>query len=124
MNGSVSFKKCRVSIKFGSKGCSPVNSCRKKFISADVSRMWSTPRIRQYQVAENAILKENFLCFNSLFYELDAQILYFNTFITFICMFRGILCSSSGGQIVLVEHLVSSLSLGDFSAQVKKGLLS
>jgi len=28
-------------------------------------------------------------------------------------MFRELLCSSSGGQIVLVQHLVSSLSLGD-----------
>ena len=31
-------------------------------------------------------------------------------------MFRALLCSSSGGQIVLVQHLVSSLSLGDCSA--------
>ena len=30
-------------------------------------------------------------------------------------MFRALLCSSSGGQIVLVQHLVSSLSLGDCS---------
>ena len=30
-------------------------------------------------------------------------------------MFRALLCSSSGGQIVLVHHLVSSLSLGDCS---------
>jgi len=27
-------------------------------------------------------------------------------------MFRALLCSSSGGQILLVQHLVSSLSLG------------
>ena len=33
------------------------------------------------------------------FYQLDAQILYFNTFITFLCMFRALLCSSSGGQL-------------------------
>ena len=30
-------------------------------------------------------------------------------------MFRALLCSSSWGQIVLVQHLVSSLSLGDCS---------
>ena len=30
-------------------------------------------------------------------------------------MFRALLCSSSGGQIVSVQHLVSSLSLGDSS---------
>ena len=28
-------------------------------------------------------------------------------------MFRALLCSSSGGQILLVQHLVSSISLGD-----------
>jgi len=50
------------------------------------------------------------------FYQLDAQILYFNTFITFLYMSRALLCSSSGGQIVLVQHMVSLLSLGDCSA--------
>jgi len=33
------------------------------------------------------------------FYQLDAQILYFNTFITLLYMFRALLCSSSGGQL-------------------------
>jgi len=28
-------------------------------------------------------------------------------------MFRAISCSSSGGQIVLIQHLVSSLSVSD-----------
>jgi len=32
-------------------------------------------------------------------------------------MFRALLRSPSGGQIVLVQHLVSSLSLGDRSVQ-------
>ena len=32
------------------------------------------------------------------FYQLEAQILYFNTFITFLYMFRALLCSSSEGQ--------------------------
>ena len=41
--------------------------------------------------------------------QLDAQI--FNTFITilYMYMFRAISCSSSGGQIVLIQNLVSSL---------------
>ena len=51
------------------------------------------------------------------YYQLDAQILYFNTFNIFLCMFRAPLCSFSGGQIVLVQHLVSSLSLGYCSVQ-------
>ena len=61
---------------------------------------------------------------DSLFYQLDAQILYFNTFITFLYMFRALLCSSSGGQIVLVQHLVSSLFGWLFSTQVTRGLFS
>jgi hypothetical protein len=42
--------------------------------------------------------------------QLDTQI--FNTFITvlYMYMFRAISCSSSGGQIVLTQHLVSSLT--------------
>jgi hypothetical protein len=41
--------------------------------------------------------------------QIDAQI--FNAFITilYIYMFRAISCSSSGGQIVLIQQLVSSL---------------
>jgi hypothetical protein len=41
--------------------------------------------------------------------QLDAQI--FNTFIRilYMYMFRAISCSSSGGQIVLIQHLVPSL---------------
>jgi hypothetical protein len=48
--------------------------------------------------------------------QLDAQI--FNTFITilYMYMFRAISCSSSGGQIVIIQHLVSSLSASDKSA--------
>jgi len=34
-----------------------------------------------------------------LIYQLDAQILNFNTFITLLYMFRTLLCSSSGGQL-------------------------
>jgi len=45
--------------------------------------------------------------------QFDAQI--FNTFITilYMYMFRAISCSTSGGQIVLIQHLVSSLSVSD-----------
>jgi len=57
----------------------------------------------------------------SIFYQLYAQILYFNTFITFIYMFRALLCSSSGGQIALVQHLLSSPSLGDYSVHRLRG---
>src|SRR5215475_4582580 len=45
--------------------------------------------------------------------QLDAQI--FKTFITilYMYMFRAISCSSSGGQTVLIQHLISSLSVSD-----------
>ena len=40
---------------------------------------------------------------------------FLNTFITilYMYMFQAITCSSSGGQIVLIQHLVSSLSVSD-----------
>jgi len=44
--------------------------------------------------------------------QLDAQF-FKNTFITVLYMFRAISCSSSGSQIVLIQHLVSSLSVSD-----------
>jgi hypothetical protein len=45
--------------------------------------------------------------------QLAAYIL--STFITilYMYMFRAISCSSSGGQIVLIQHLVLSLSVND-----------
>jgi len=43
--------------------------------------------------------------------QLDAQT--FNTFITILYMFRAMSCSSSGCQIVLIQHLESSLSVID-----------
>ena len=36
-----------------------------------------------------------------VFNQLDAQNLFYNKFISCIYMFRALLCSSSGGQIVL-----------------------
>ena len=50
-----------------------------------------------YRAYKNDKLK---LTTDSLFfYQLDAQIIYFDTFITFLYMFRALLCSSSGGQL-------------------------
>jgi hypothetical protein len=43
--------------------------------------------------------------------QLNAQI--FNTFITIQYMYIAISCSFSGGQIVLIQHLVSSLTESD-----------
>ena len=36
--------------------------------------------------------------------------LFYNTFVTVLYMFRASSCSSSGGQIILIQHLVWSLS--------------
>ena len=44
--------------------------------------------------------------------QLEAKFLYFyNTFITVFYMFRATSCSSSGGQILLIQYLVWSLSV-------------
>jgi hypothetical protein len=45
--------------------------------------------------------------------QLDAQI--FNTFTTILYMYmlQAVSCLSSGGQIELIQHLVSSLSVSD-----------
>jgi len=42
--------------------------------------------------------------------QLDALLLYF-MFITVLYVLRATSCSSSGGQIILIQHLVSSLSV-------------
>jgi len=49
-------------------------------------------------------------------FHIDTKILYlftYNTFIKILYMFRAVHCSSSGGLIVSLHHLVSSLSAGD-----------
>ena len=49
------------------------------------------------------------------FLQLDTQILYFNTFIILLYMFRALIMLTFRRATVLVQHLVSSLSLGDSS---------
>jgi hypothetical protein len=49
-------------------------------------------------------------------FQLDAQNSYlfiYNTFIKILYMFLVVGCSSSGGLILSMQHLVSSLSVGD-----------
>ena len=41
------------------------------------------------------------------------KLLFYNKFIIFLYMFRALLCSSSGGQNFITQHLVSSHSVGD-----------
>ena len=43
--------------------------------------------------------------------QLNVKILFFNEFIIFLYMFRSLLCSSSGGQNCVIQHLVSSHSV-------------
>jgi len=52
------------------------------------------------------------------FTNLNAQFLYSLTicmYVTILDMFRALTCPSSGGQIVLSQHLVSSLSVQPFT---------
>ena len=49
-------------------------------------------------------------------FQLDPQNSYLfihNTFIKILYMFLAVRCSSSGGLILSMQHLVSSLSVGD-----------
>jgi len=50
-------------------------------------------------------------------FQLDAQnyLFIYNTFIKILYMFRAVRCSSSGGLIVSMQHLVASLSAVDCS---------
>jgi len=41
----------------------------------------------------------------------------YNTFIKILNLFRAVRCSSSGGLIVSMQHLVSSLFVGDCHPQ-------
>ena len=41
------------------------------------------------------------------------KFLFYNKFIIFLLMFRALLCSSSGGKNCIIQHLVSSHSVGD-----------
>ena len=53
----------------------------------------------------------NFEAINNLMHK------YFYSYnITILYMFRALLCSSSGGSIVYVQHLVPSLSVSDGTA--------
>jgi hypothetical protein len=53
----------------------------------------------------------------SVNFQLDAKnylfIYIYNTFIKILYMFRAVRCLSSGGLIVSMQHLISSLSVGD-----------
>jgi len=77
-----------------------VNVCKCKAWFLPVQYFWLVPR------------------WNKRFHNLSQWPTWctnFNTFITFlyVYMFRAISCSPSGGQIVLIQHLVSSLSVSD-----------
>jgi hypothetical protein len=71
---------------------------KKNWAMCDINLMFFWPCIIVYT------------CFN---YQLNAQFLYsiIIYYIIILDMFRAILCSSSGGQIVLLQHLISSLSV-------------
>jgi hypothetical protein len=59
------------------------------------------------------------LSLNLANFQLDAQsslfiyLFIYNTFIKILYMFRAVSCSSLGGLIVSMQHLISSLSVGD-----------
>ena len=44
--------------------------------------------------------------------------------VTVLCMFRAVLCSSSGAQIVCIRHVVSSLSMSGRGGRTVHSFLS
>ena len=46
----------------------------------------------------------------------------YNTFIKIFYTFRAVRCSSSGGLIVSMQHLISSLSVGDCPVHMLTGV--
>ena len=44
--------------------------------------------------------------------QLNAQNIFYNKIIVCLYMFRALLCSSSGGQNCIIQHLLSSHSVG------------
>jgi len=59
---------------------------------------------------------------DSPFYQFDAQIIYFNTYITLLYMFRVLLCSSSGDSCITTASGIVTLFGWLFSTQVTRGL--
>ena len=55
--------------------------------------------------------KENFINFIRVTNLMHKFLYSYN--VTVLYMFRAVLCSSSGGQIVCIQHMVSSLSVSD-----------
>ena len=77
--------------------------------------------VNSYLLKSAKCLSQTVVSNNSLFYQRDAQILNFLIHLLHHSTCFEHLCSSSGGQIVLVQHLVSSLSLGDCSVHGLRG---
>jgi len=75
--------------------------------------LYSHSSWQQYKINKPHINK------TSVNFQLDAQnslfiyLFIYNTFIKILYMFRAVRCSSSGGLIVSMQHLISSLSVGD-----------
>ena len=58
----------------------------------------------------DVLLTVHLSIFISVINQLDVKKnLFYNKFVIFLYMFRALLCSSSGGQNRIIQHLVSSL---------------
>ena len=74
-----------------------VHKSTRIFIKFDISGLF-----------ENLPRKFKLRCSFSKWPTWRTILLFYNTFITVLYIFRATSCSSSGGQIVLIQHLVSS----------------
>jgi hypothetical protein len=85
--------------------------------SADINS-WTPLSKSMPRFSRNSVCSTNFMKIRQTVYYLSQWPTWctnFNIFITilYIYTFRAISCSSSGGQIVLIQHLVSSLPVSD-----------
>ena len=78
-----------------------------------IFRMWTgTVHTAQQRRPDGSFTDKNCCSYNiSKWPTWRTILLFYNTFITVLYMFRATSCSSSGGQILLIQHLVSSLSV-------------
>ena len=91
--------------------CDDTRGCVMQFWPLDDGHMCS----KHVEAWNQLIVKQKFYASCWLITEINILRCTVSRTTKLLYMFRALLCSSSGGQIVLTQHLVSSLYLGDCS---------
>jgi hypothetical protein len=92
-----------------------ISNCSRIIVIKSVLRNFCVAWFRY--VKENLIKSQTILSLDLFNYHLNEEFIYsiIIYYIIILDMFRAIPCSSSGGQIVLLQHLVSSHSVSSYS---------